>query len=398
MKTNTVEIVQRDQCTGCMMCGDICPQNAIQFHDQYDGFWYPTVDEEKCISCGLCMKKCPQMVNNNLKEAIEVEYYGVKSKSEKTRWESTSGGFFTELALEWMSESGICCGAIYDSNNQVYHSIESDINGIENLRQSKYVQSNTEGIFKEVKRFLDTENKVLFCGTPCQVEALLKFLNKDYDNLLTLDFVCCGICSPGVYNQYLKMLEEEYKSKIKRIWFKNKADGWRSIGTRIEFENRKVYFRTGNRDLYMTAFVNDALSMRESCQNCKYRKIPHNSDLTVADFWGIEKIDPQFDDNKGVSAVFVNTQKGKKWFKKTIPSLDYFETTIDDIAKGNFTIYRPKQINPNRKAFFELMYQTSFKNAMRVYGSYKGIKKIKVNISFAKHLIRVKINELLRRK
>lgn len=397
MKKQTVELLPENECTGCMMCGDICPKGAISFQTEADGFWYPIVDNNLCINCGLCYSKCPQINHVVAVEDTVPNCYGAKSKKEDVRWQSTSGGVFTELAEEWISDGGICIGAAYDDECHVYHSIEKDEPGIERLRQSKYVQSRTSGIYKSVRQLLSSGEKVFFCGTPCQVQALYAYFGNECENLLTLDFVCCGICSPGIYDKYLEMLEKKYHSKVKKVWFKNKASGWRAIGTRVEFVNGKTYFRTGGRDLFMLSFVTDALSMRECCENCRYRHIPHNSDFTVADFWGIEKVNPNFDDNKGLSAVFVNTEKGISYFEKIKCSLDYFETTVEDIANGNFTVYKPKKSHPHRKDFFEYVNKTSFKKAMGKYSSYSGINRLRIDCGYWKRILKEKVRALVRR-
>ena len=238
MINKSVANISRSLCSGCMMCGDICSKHAISF-PLSEGFWYPKVDEEKCVNCGLCTKKCPVINVSQLKGNAPLRCYGAKTKDEKVRFDSTSGGFFTELALEWLADEGFCCGAVYDDNNNVVHYIGNTLDDIKRLRQSKYVQSNISGQFFKVKKHLLNGNKVLFCGTPCQVEALNHYLGKEYENLLTLDFICLGICSPLVFSKYKSMLEKKYKSKISKVWFKNKTEGWRSIGIKVIFENGK---------------------------------------------------------------------------------------------------------------------------------------------------------------
>lgn len=375
MKNNSVQKIGHDICTGCMMCADICPIKAISFPIS-KGFWYPEVCEDLCVDCGLCAKKCPALREAPVTAETPIACFGVKSRNEQIRWHSTSGGFFSELAKSWMSERGFCAGAVYGDDQEIIHSLESDIESIKSLRQSKYVQSNTQGIYKLVKSKLLTGSKVLFCGTPCQIEAMYAYLGKKYDNLMTMDFVCLGICSPFVYRKYLDMLEYKYKSKIVKVWFKNKTEGWRSIGTYIQFANGKQYFRTGSSDLFMIAFVSDALSMRKSCQNCQYRKVPHNSDFTVADFWGIEKINPSMDDNRGLSAVMVNTLKGKIWFDKIVPNLDSFETTVSDIVSGNFSVLKPMASNVKSDEFMQYLVAHSLKQAMNKYSSFRGLKRM----------------------
>jgi coenzyme F420-reducing hydrogenase beta subunit len=378
----TIELLKKERCTGCKSCGDVCPVKAIAFYSEKDGLWFPKINHDKCIGCSLCYKKCSSLSDITNQHESVLQCYGVKSKDEETRFNSTSGGFFTELANKWIEDDGIVIGAAYNDKHLVYHTYASNKEDIKKLRRSKYVQSDTSGIYKKTKELLDQGRDVLFCGTPCQVEALLLFLNKTHENLLTLDFVCCGICSPGIYKMYLEELEHQYKSKVTNVWFKNKEEGWGRIGTRIEFSNGKHYFKVGSRDLFMTSFVTDALSMRLSCEECKYRKLPHNSDIMLGDFWGIDKVNPVYDDNMGISAVLINSQKGIKSFDSIKDNLDFFETTKEDISKGNFTIYKPKHVNPNRDEFIKLMNSRGFKKAMSRYSTYSGLNRIKIDLIY----------------
>lgn len=393
--SNSVYCIPDTSCTGCMMCGDVCPKKAISFIMR-DGFWFPKIDENLCINCGLCSRKCPGM-HEASKYQGPVSCYGAKSKIENIRWHSTSGGFFSELAFSFIQDGGYCVGAKYTTNNEIIHSVENDMMGIELLRQSKYAQSKTAGIYSQVKSLLRDNKKVLFCGTACQVEALKSFLGKDYGCLLTMDFVCLGICSPLVYRKYLDMMESKYKSKITRVWFKNKFAGWRNIGVRLDFANKKTYFRIGNRDLFMIAFVGDSIAMRKCCETCKFRKIPHNSDFTVADFWGIENVNPNIDDNKGLSAVFVNTTKGQNWFDRISDKLDYFKTSQQEIIQGNFSTISSKASGKNRDAFLHDINTMSFAEAYRRNGnSYVGLKKLKVDIAYYKGLVKAYIRKFIK--
>lgn len=369
--------ISRKKCSGCKMCADICPKKAISF-EYTRGFWYPLVDDNKCINCGLCRKKCPSLneAPNTLLEPVAC--YGAKSKNEQIRESSTSGGFFSELAINWMLNGGYCIAALYNEDNKIIHHVSNNIADIDLFRQSKYAQSDTQGIYKKARHLLQDGKKVLFCGTACQVEALKAFLGKEYENLVTMDFVCLGIGSPFVFRKYLNMLEKKYGSKIVRVWFKNKSLGWRNISTKVDFENGKTYLEPGYGDLFMMAFVSDALSIRPNCEFCKFRKIPHNSDFTVADFWGIEKINPSFDDNKGLSAVFVNSRKGYDIFSSISSNLDYFETSAKEICQGNFSTLSPMSPNPNSELFMDYLETHSLQEAMHKYGSYKGLKKIRI--------------------
>jgi len=387
-----IDRLSKEKCTGCMMCADLCPTGAIRFLDDEEGFWFPQVDKDKCRNCGLCLKKCPSYSEPpNGNEGFSPVCYGAWSKDVVIREESTSGGFFSELAAKWVAEYGLCGGAVYDEKFRVKHELCSDSEDIAALRQSKYVQSNTAGIFAKIQTVLHQQRKVLFVGTPCQVTALKSFLGKEYTDLVTIDFICCGISSPLVYRKYLEMLEKRYKSKVNKIWFKNKRNGWRSIGTYVQFENGKQYYRNGNRDLYMIAFVDDGLDMRQSCHCCRYRKVPHCSDIMLGDFWGIEYIHPELDDNKGISAVIINSTKGLKLFDKVKDRLYYFESTLQEIAVGNFTVYKPKEAHQKRHAFLEDLQNLSLDKAMEKYSSYSGLTRLKTDLFYYHQQVMKKI-------
>ena len=372
--------ISRSLCTGCMMCGDICPKRAISFPIS-KGNWYPKVDEDVCINCGLCKKKCPALNAPKTTQETSVACYGARTKLEDIREHSTSGGFFTELASYWINQGGYCIGAIYGEDNEIVHDITKNADDLGKFRQSKYAQSKTATIYKQTLDLLKRGEKVLFCGSPCQVEALFSFLGKEYENLLTMDFVCLGICSPFAYRKYLEMLERKYNSKVTQVWFKNKTNGWRAISTRVDFENGKTYLEPGGFDLFMRAFVTDGLTMRPNCQNCKFRKVPHASDFTLGDFWGVEKINPEQDDNKGLSAVMVNSEKGLEIFEHLKGCLISFPTTSKDICAGNFSILKPMKPHPKADEFMNYLEGHSFKSAVYKYGSLSrremALKRIK---------------------
>ena len=365
------------------MCGDICPKSAISF-PLNKGFWYPDVNEGTCVNCGLCSKRCPVININRERESESVDYYGVKSKDEDVRWHSTSGGFFSELAQFFLQQKGFIIGAIYDNNNMIIHTVGNNVDDIKRLRQSKYAQSITRGIYKQVKSLLKQNKNVLFCGTPCQVEALYSFLGNREENLVTMDFVCLGICSPWIYRKYLELMETKYQSKVSRVWFKNKSNGWRSISNQIDFENGSTYLRTGSDDLFMRLFVHDKLSMRENCSRCKFRSMHHISDFTVGDFWGIENVRPELDDNKGISALCVNTGRARHIFEIIKDRMDYFPCDAESISQGNFSTITPFQPNPDRHDFMDDVSKKGLLAAAYKYSSYTRFFEIKRNLRLIK--------------
>lgn len=396
----TVMDVPHVKCSGCMMCGDLCQKDAITYPVGEDCFWYPSVDISKCVSCGVCFDKCPAMKSHATTGNIDgnsVFCIGAKNKDEEIRWNSTSGGFYSVIATDWVRKGASVCGAIYDEDKMVVHAIGNDGKFIKKTRQSKYAQSRIAGNYKNVKQLVLSGSKVIFTGAPCQAEALYSYLGEklyNSENLLVIDFICLGIASPMVYEKYIRYLEKKYDSKIKTVHFKDKRSGWRSIGTSIQFQNGKEYYRTGSRDTYMVSYVTDALCMRKSCHACFYRKIPHISDMTIGDFWGIENINPSFDDNRGLSAVILNTDRGIAAFQSIRKEIDYFETTAENIAKRNFTVLKPKDANPKRDEFLHAMYTEPYMTVIRKYCSYSGYRKL---ITDARYL-KSKIGNSLRTK
>lgn len=391
--------IKETNCTGCRMCGDICPKNAITFIESYDGFYYPKVDIEKCNNCGRCIKKCPNYENGQVITSHDLYIpiaFGAKSRDEGIRMNSTSGGVFSELAQSWMSGGGLCCGAVYDNNQEVKHKLCGQISDISALRQSKYVQSNASNIYAKTCAALQKGEKVMFCGTPCQIGALKSYLGANYENLICLDFICLGVCSPLIYREYLQLLRKKYRSDIASVWFKNKKEGWHSLGTQIPFNNGKVYFREGKTDRYMVLFVEDFFSLRPSCEFCRYRSKHHISDITLGDFWGLDNLFPGRDDDKGTSAVIINTQKGKTLFDSISDKIDKFQCTVDDIASDNNALLKPPLFGKKRREFYASLNKHGLKRAMNEFSVYSGFEKIKRHIKRAVSPVKKSLKRIIK--
>lgn len=359
--------VKKSECVGCKLCGDICPTGAITFTDDKEGFWQPYVEEKKCINCKLCDKYCPLHIEDNKISQLNPTFFGAWSNNDNLRNISTSGGAFSTIASYWIRLGGVCYGAAYMKDFSVHHIRITSENELEKLRMSKYVQSDTAGIFKKVKDDLCNNIKVLFSGTPCQISALYSFLqNVSFSNdlLLTVDFVCHGVPSPYIHKLYIKMLEKRYHSKVKYIIFKHKKRGWHDLGTQVEFENGKVYFKPAKLDLLMKSYICSDVNVRLSCYHCPVRKIPHVSDFTLGDFWGVDILYPQYDDNKGTSLLMINSEKAKKIWNIIDEKFNFFRCTISDIKKYNTAIYLKREVPQNRYMFFNNIYKLGFKKSV----------------------------------
>ena len=384
------KVIKKSECCGCFGCLNSCPKNCIQMKDDNEGFWYPEVDYYRCIKCNLCIKNCPALNIHNKNEDVlkEAEVIAAYSKDEVLRLDSTSGGIFSEIAKYFIKEKGIVYGAIYNQEHLVEHYRGTTVEDIDKLRQSKYLQSNIGDIYRKVKEDLINKKKVLFVGTPCHIAALNNYLSKNYDNLTTIDFLCRGINSPEAYKQYLKNLEKKYFSKIKRVIFKNKTYGWHRFSTKIIFENGQEYIQDRYTDSYMRGYLEGNLFMRPSCHECRYKSLPRYADITLGDFWGIEKVRPDLDQDKGTSIFMLNTEKGKKVFESIEERIVFEKMKINDIYLGNTALTQrvllTKKQQKMREIFFKNYKEKDFENLVLelLYQNriVKFLKKIKSKV------------------
>lgn len=352
-----INITDKSKCCGCNACGDVCAKHAITFKTDIEGFWYPEVNKDLCTDCGLCEKVCPII---NIKDLKKNDYprpahtIAAVNKNMRVRWNSTSGGAYTALAEAMLEQGGYVSGAIYNEGfTGVHNYVSNNPDDLENLRSSKYLQSNAEGLFKEIKGLLVKGEKVLACGTPCQMAALRSFLRKDYDNLIIVDFICRGVNSPKVYRAYLDSLEKKFGSKVVYVKAKNKELGWRNLTRKVTFENGQSYYGVSLIDDFRRGYHTNVFC-RPSCYDCQFKEFPRISDITIADYWGIEKIDKNLDMNIGTSMMLLNSNKGIAFFEKVKDKLEYLETAFDAILGGNIALL--KSIEPakiDRESFFK---------------------------------------------
>lgn len=351
-----IHIEDKLQCCGCNACGDICTHNAISFRIDNEGFWYPVVDETKCVECGLCEKVCP-IINKAKQERYSVPIvFAAYNKNEDIRLDSTSGGLHSALANVMYDQGAYVCGAIYNEDHTVSHTISPERNMLPKIRSSKYLQSSMEGQYGKIRTLLRNGEKVFFCGTPCQVVALYNFLGKEYDGLTTCDFICRGVNSPKVFLKYMDMLEKRYASKATEIKFKNKKWGWHNFSMRVDFENGQQYCEDRWHDLFFIGYLQSGNFSRPSCYECKFKGFPQKSDITLADFWGIEQIDPSMDQDKGTSLVMVNSDKGLDLFNSSKEQLIWKQFSIDEARRGNPAMDSSLHaISDDRESFFEAL-------------------------------------------
>lgn len=338
------------ECTGCSACFHICPKGCINMVPDNYGFLYPHINDEACVNCGMCEKNCSVLSKTEQKSHINTNCYAIKTNEESIRKQSSSGGIFSVFAEKILENNGIVFGAAFDESFVVKHIGISTINDLDLLRRSKYVQSNLNNSFSVVKQHLDDGKTVLFTGTPCQIEGLLSYLRKPYDNLITMDFVCHGVPAPNVWEYYKAYIQKQYKSPITDINFRDKSLGWKNYSVRFTFENGSIYCNTFKNDPYMKAFLAN-MDLRESCYDCKFKSTMHKSDITVADYWGIDKIKPELDDDKGLSLLLVNTEKGNTLLENVKNKLTLTKTDVEEEFPYNPCIIKPAYVHNFRQYF-----------------------------------------------
>ena len=360
-----IQLKGKCDCCGCNACADACHVGAITFQVDHEGFWYPIIDENVCTDCHLCEKVCPMINIDNLKhnDFNHPKVYGCYHKDIVIRFDSTSGGLFSALAQEMYRQKGYVGGAIYTNNFDVKNFISNDKRDLKRLRSSKYLQSNAEGLYRKVKELLLSGEKVLVCGSPCQMAALRCYLHKDYENLIIVDFVCRATNSPKVFHKYIESLEARYGAKIVSIKDKNKDHGWHSLARKITFDDGQVYYGESHVDDYRRGYHMNVYE-RPSCYDCKFKGLPRMSDITLADFWGLQQIDPSMDKNLGTSLVLVNSKKGDAFFNLIKPKLVLKEYSLQQALHGNrFPImggHLPYPKNINRDEFFRSLDEMPF--------------------------------------
>lgn len=354
----------KSQCCGCGACAHICPKRCIIMKPDSEGFLYPEVNMDICVSCGRCGKVCP--INFYNEEHTVKKVYAVKNRDESIRSTSSSGGTFFELASEIIDEGGVVFGCVMNKEFVAEHIAVYDIEELEPIKSSKYVQSDLKDTYKQAKKLLENGKKVLYSGTPCQIAGLRNYLNKEYENLFLVDVLCHGVPSPKVLKEYLELLEKKYGSKIVSINFRSKEEGWKRLYIDVRFENGQRYFTFCGYDQYLSMFLNN-MSLRPSCYDCKFTTLHRQGDITLGDFWGIGKRYPECDDDKGVSLVITNTDKGNRLFENIENKLTYIDSNIDLATAGQRTLSAPTIKNPLRDGFYEMYEENGLEAALNEF-------------------------------
>lgn len=360
-------ITDVDKCTGCQACVQLCPQKCISLKTSYDGFLYPMINESDCTMCNLCIQSCP--MNSPVKVDNIPRSYAAYNINNEERLLSSSGGIFCLIAELVIENGGLVVGASYDGGFKVIHTIVNNTSDIPRLRGSKYVQSDINGSYAEVENQLISGKQVLFSGTPCQIGGLKSYLKNDYNNLICQDIICHGVPSPKVWDKYLKMRIAQAGSNIIYINLREKSSGWKTYSVSFKFENGKIYKKQFRKDLMMNVFLRN-LCLRRSCYQCYYKTLHRQSDITLADYWGIHESMPEMDDDKGTSLVIINSSKGQKLFDEIKEKIVFCQTDINDIGKKhNKAALSSVPCDHRRSEFFSLLDTVSFNSLAHKYCS-----------------------------
>lgn len=346
-----IDIKNKFDCCGCMACKNICPVNAISMVEDEKGFKYPNINYNLCINCGLCEKACP-IINKENEKPKTISAFACTNLDDKTRMESSSGGVFTLLAEYIINAGGVVFGVAFNENFEAEHIAIEKLEDIELLRKSKYMQSNINSTYKQAKKFLKEGRQVLFTGTPCQIEGLQAYLGEEYPNLYLQDIICHGVPSNKVWRKYLKYRSTIDNDKPKKISFRDKEkNGWSNYEVLFSYKNKNITIKH-TEDLFMRIFLKD-IALRDSCYKCNFKKHYRMSDITLADFWGINNILPEMNDEKGTSLIIINSEKGRKLFDIIKDKICYKEVNLDEAIKYNPSMIKSPEEHPNTKEFFE---------------------------------------------
>lgn len=392
------KLASKNLCTGCAACASLCPVSAITMQADEQGFLMPVIDDGVCVSCNLCESICP--VNNEveLSRKEDIKAFAAISSDEEARGESSSGGIFSLIAEEVLSDGGFVYGAAFDDNYVVKHIEVSHADELWKLRGSKYSQSVIGDTYKKAHQRIREGKRVLFSGSPCQVGGLRAYLQgaaiptDNLDLLICVDFVCHSVPSPLAFEEYKKYRTgvDAPGEKISSLTFRSKEHGWSNYkySTRYGYSDGTSYLVVGRKDPFMRLFLGGYIC-RESCFDCKFKGYERCSDITIADFWGVWDYRPELDDNKGTSLILVHNDKGEKIFSKIKTSTRQDAISLEEASAQNRGVLNSVKEQPDRDKALSLIADGRIKDAINLLPEIKEYKpsfKTKIKIRAKKLL------------
>lgn len=349
-----IEIKDKKDCCGCWACKNVCPVQCISMPEDAEGFRYPTVDKDKCINCHLCEKVCPIIHAEADKPNEKQRAYLLQHNDKEVLLQSASGGAFTAIASWVIRHGGVVFGAAYDKDFQVVHQYVETEKDLQKFRNSKYVQSYTGDALKQVKDFLKQGRMVCYSGTPCQLEGLLRYLRKPYDNLITIDVMCHSITSPKIFRMYVAEMKKKYGDDLSNIMFRDKSPYGYEYSQMSVYKGGKQVYREGvDTDAYLRSFFSD-VNVRPSCYDCKFKKQHHLTDFSIWDCFDVYKFSSKLDNDKGVTRILANTEKAQLILKEIQEDTTIMEIPVDEAVSGVHEMLHSVKMSPRRERFFEL--------------------------------------------
>lgn len=373
-------ITNKNQCCGCTACYSICPKNAIKMEYDEEGFLYPSINSDLCVDCGMCKSVCA--FQNGYEKHPVIKGYALKHKNMDIRMTSRSGGAFAGLSYHILSLGGVVYGAVYGDNYSVKHFRCTDKKDLPKIQGVKYIQSEMNDIFFDVKSDLKSGKYVLFSGTTCQVAGLLAFLkNTDTAKLYTADLICHGVPNNMIWQEFLHWNERKYNGKLTDAKFRDKSYGWKPHFESVTINGKK--HRT--KRFCLMFYENDIL--RPSCYECKYASLDRAGDFTLGDFWGIKKQYKDMFDKTGCSLFLINTKRGEELFDKISHN---FILKDADVVKASFPNPNLRFATPlpkNREYFWKLYRTYDFDKVMKIYNRKIFKSRVKKNLNRIKRII-----------
>lgn len=356
---------QKSQCCGCAMCSFVCPTKAIQMNYDFEGFAFPEVNAEVCVNCNKCKAVCP--IDTENKYTQETSAYAAYSKDRNTVKTSSSGGIFAELAKKTVMDGGYVCGCTIDDAHQVKHIVIDRMEDIPLLQGSKYVQSDLGNCLEQLASLIKQGKNVLFVGTPCQVSAVKNQFPSN--NLTTVDLLCHGVPSQKLFDFYIKYLEQKHKGKLTEIVFRDKElNGW-SITQRYKIQKgskEKTFYLDRHISEYFSGFLRN-MTQRESCFCCPYTTLNRVGDVTLADFWGVDKVRPELFHKEGTSLVFSNSPNGDRMIESIKENIVLEPVTKNEAVFQNVNLVAPPERDPKRSFIYNEIYNNGFISAGKKY-------------------------------
>lgn len=373
-----INVTDKSRCCGCTACVSSCPLEgdkislAINMKNDEEGFFYPSVDMSRCVDCGLCERSCFYVTGTSVKDdVLDIQKSFIAcNHDQKIREISQSGGMFGAIAEYALRRNGVVYGAAMNEDFSVSHHRITSEEEMESLHGSKYVQSNMVGVFKQVKADLLSDKYVVFSGTACQIMGLRKYLrNESFDKLVLVDIICFGVPSPLVWKEFLVYMKKTLNSSIQTVKFRDKKYGWHTCRSSILVDGK-----VEPTDLW-TRIFNSRLALRPSCYECKFTNLKRPSDITIGDAWGLDKNNPNLDDNKGMSLVLINSKQGAVVFNDIVENLNIWEIDINDYRQNR--LQRSAEKPDNRAEFWQCFNRQEFSILLERFAGNTRMNRIK---------------------